>query len=199
MKKIILAAATAAFVWSSTACASEENTFYLGLRGDWVKMNKTQKLKSKNSADIGISAGYYVLDNTRAEITFSYYIDPSFKGKRNDVNTKVKSKVSNVLLNGYVTLFDVSVAQFFAGAGVGMSMVSGKIESSVEKGKFKKKNNFAWAAHAGVDSEIASGVNVELMYSFVDNGSTKKVALPSGSISMSSKGHHVGAGIRFDL
>ncbi len=212
MKKILLAAATVATLASSCAYAAED-TFYVKGQVGWDKLNKIKGLKSKNNVFLGLGVGYYVMDNVRADLTWDHYFDPKHKGTLsiqgvNLSNTKLKSKADTLMINGFVDLFDVSVAKVFAGAGVGMSMIKGKISvpalsgSSKKKNNFayavKKKNNFAYAVHLGAATEFAPGVNGELTYSYRDMGKFKKAK--DSNVSFSAlKGHHVAAGVRFDL
>jgi len=63
--------------------------------------------------------------------------------------------------------------------------------------KSKKKNNFAYALPLGASTEFAPGVNGELTYSYRDMG---KFKTPKDATSLGSlKGHHVAAGVRFDI
>jgi len=209
MKKILLAAATVATLASSCAYAAED-TFYVKGQVGWDKLNKIKGLKSKNNVFLGLGVGYYVMDNVRADLTWDHYFDPKHKGTLsiqgvNLSNTKLKSKADTLMINGFVDLFDVSVAKVFAGAGVGMSMIKGKISAPAQtvnggavralSGSFKKKNNFAYAVHLGAATEFAPGVNGELTYSYRDMGKFKKAK----DIKVALKGHHVAAGVRFDL
>ncbi|BBB56993.1 adhesin [Candidatus Megaera polyxenophila] len=197
MKKILLAAATVATLASSCAYAAED-TFYVKGQVGWDKLNKVKGLKSKNNVFLGLGVGYYVMDNVRADLTWDHYFDPKHKGTIDGEKVKLKSKADTLMVNGFVDLFDVSVAKVFAGAGVGMSMISGKISDEDDSYKIKKKNNFAYAVHLGAATEFAPGVNGELTYSFRDMGKFKKNK--DSTISASSlKGHHVAAGVRFDL
>ena len=197
MKKILLAAATVATLASSCAYAAED-TFYVKGQVGWDKLNKVKGLKSKNNVFLGLGVGYYVMDNVRADLTWDHYFDPKHKGTIDGEKVKLKSKADTLMVNGFVDLFDVSVAKLFAGAGVGMSMISGKISDEDDSYKIKKKNNFAYAVHLGAATEFAPGVNGELTYSFRDMGKFKKNK--DSTISAPSlKGHHVAAGVRFDL
>lgn len=197
MKKILLAAATVATLASSCAYAAED-TFYVKGQVGWDKLNKVKGLKSKNNVFLGLGVGYYVMDNVRADLTWDHYFDPKHKGTIDGEKVKLKSKADTLMVNGFVDLFDVSVAKVFAGAGVGMSMISGKISDEDDSYKMKKKNNFAYAVHLGAATEFAPGVNGELTYSFRDMGKFKKNK--DSTISAPSlKGHHVAAGVRFDL
>ncbi|MBM3466683.1 MAG: porin family protein [Alphaproteobacteria bacterium] len=208
MKKILLAAATVATLASSCAYAVED-TFYLKGQVGWDKLNKIKGLKSKNNVFLGLGVGYYVMDNVRADLTWDHYFDPKHKGTTsvngvNRANTKLKSKADTLMINGFVDLFDVSVAKVFAGAGIGMSMIKGKVTAPAQGAtralseSTKKKNNFAYAVHLGAATEFAPGVNGELTYSFRDMGKFKKNK--DNKVSFSAlKGHHVAAGVRFDL
>ncbi len=208
MKKILLAAATVATLASSCAYAAED-TFYLKGQVGWDKLNKIKGLKSKNNVFLGLGVGYYVMDNVRADLTWDHYFDPKHKGTAsvngvNVSNTKLKSKADTLMINGFVDLFDVSVAKVFAGAGIGMSMIKGKVTAPAQgtvpaiSESTKKKNNFAYAVHLGVATEFAPGVNGELTYSYRDMGKFKKKK--DSNLSFSAlKGHHVAAGVRFDL
>jgi len=197
MKKILLAAATVATLASSCAYAAED-TFYVKGQVGWDKLNKIKGLKSKNNVFLGLGVGYYVMDNVRADLTWDHYFDPKHKGSINGDQLKLKSKADTLMVNGFVDLFDVSVAKVFAGAGIGMSMISGKLSDEDDTYKIKKKNNFAYAVHLGAATEFAPGVNGELTYSYRDMGKFKKNK--DNNVSFSAlKGHHIAAGVRFDL
>ncbi len=208
MKKILLAAATVATLASSCAYAAED-TFYVKGQVGWDKLNKIKSLKSKNNVFLGLGVGYYVMDNVRADLTWDHYFDPKHKGTAsvkgvNRSNTKLKSKADTLMINGFVDLFDVSVAKVFAGAGIGMSMIKGKVTAPAQgtasaiSESTKKKNNFAYAVHLGAATEFAPGVNGELTYSYRDMGKFKKKKDSNFSFS-ALKGHHIAAGVRFDL
>jgi opacity protein-like surface antigen len=212
MKKILLAAATVATLASSCAYAAED-TFYVKGQVGWDKLNKVKGLKSKNNVFLGLGVGYYVMDNVRADLTWDHYLDPKHKGTVSIQNVnfsgaKLKSKADTLMINGFVDSFDVSVAKVFAGAGIGMSMIKTKLSVPAQtvngvavpaqSSSSKKKNNFAYAVHLGAATEFAPGVNGELTYSFRDMGKFKKNK--DSTISAPSlKGHHVAAGVRFDL
>jgi opacity protein-like surface antigen len=201
MKKIMLTAAAVATLASSTALAGMEDMFYVKANGGWEKLNKIQGIKSENSYFLGLGVGYYVMDNVRADLVFDHFFDPKHKGTDDGTNVKIKGKIDTLTLNGYVDLFDVSVAKVFIGAGIGMAQVDTKLTTTTAAGtktyKGKKKNNVTWALHTGASTEFAPGVNGELFYSYRDFGKTKKSKdLPT---SYSYKGHHVGVGVRFDM
>jgi len=205
MKKILLTT-VALFTIANTAAYAAEDAFYVKGQVGWDKLAKIQKAKSTNDVFLGLGVGYYVMDNVRTDLTFDHYVNPTYKAS-NTVNGvtntgKVKSAVDTLMLNGFVDLFDVSVAKIFAGAGAGMSMLSGKSSGNKLDGtpysvKFKKKNNFAYAVHLGASTELASGINGELTYSYRNLGKMKgpKNEKSAGTV----KGNHIAAGVRFDI
>ena len=209
MKKILLTTAAALTIATSTVYAAED-TFYVKGQVGWDKLDKIQDAKSTNDVFLGLGVGYYVMDNVRADLTFDHYVNPTYKISNTDGDVKftgkVKAHADTLMVNGFVDLFDVSVAKIFAGAGVGMSMVSGKCTdtynlpdgtTTTDSAKFKKKNNFAYAVHLGASTEFASGVNGELTYSYRDLGKMKG---PKNEKSVGTvKGHHIAAGVRFDI
>ncbi len=205
MKKILLTTAAALTIATSTVYAAED-TFYVKGQIGWDKLAKIQKAKSTNDVFLGLGVGYYVMDNVRADLTFDHYVNPRYKISNTENNVKftrkVKAHADTLMVNGFVDLFDVSVAKIFAGAGVGMSMLSGKdtvngSDGSTTSMKFKKKNNFAYAVHLGASTEFSSGINGELTYSYRNLGKMKgpKNEKSAGTV----KGNHIAAGVRFDI
>jgi opacity protein-like surface antigen len=204
MKKIMLTAAAVATLASSTALAGMEDMFYVKANGGWEKLNKVRNAKSENSYFLGLGVGYYVMDNVRADLVFDHFFDPKHKRTDNGNKIKYKGKIDTLTLNGYVDLFDVSVAKVFIGAGVGMAQVDAKSTSTtpagvVFPGKGKKRNNVTWAIHTGASTEFAPGVNGELFYSYRDFGKTKATTGATPLKAVAYKGHHVGVGVRFDM
>ena len=203
MKKIILTTAAVLTLAASTAYA-EEDMFYVKGQVGWDKLDKIKGMKSKNGVLLGAGVGYYVMDNVRADLTFDHYVNPHHKGTETYnsakvANAKLKSQADTLMINGFVDMFDVSIAKIFAGAGVGMSMISAKATAAGTNGsvKYKKKNNFAYALHLGASTEFAPGISGELTYSYRDMG---KFKTPKNKPSLSAlKGHHVAAGVRFDI
>ena len=210
MKKLLLTAATIATLASSSAYATED-VFYVKGNVGWDKLNKVKGMKSKNDIFIGLGVGYYVMDNVRTELSYDHYINPTHKGTFTADNyvykeAKLKTMADTLMINGFVDLFDVSVAKVFAGAGIGMSMVSSKLSYTqtqapsvgvADNQKYKKKNNFTWALHVGGETELAPGTFGGVVYSYRDMGNLKTPA--GGYPSFSMKGHHVAATLRFDL
>jgi opacity protein-like surface antigen len=232
MKKILLTSAAVLTLATSSTYAAEGMFYVKGQVGwdklDKLKFNKDVKLKSSNNVFLGLGVGYYIMDNVRADLTFDHYVNPNHKGSSTmmveddnngiitevnaKANFKIKSQADTFMINGFVDLFDVSVAKIFAGAGVGMSMISSKVTGTIppftlpdgstdsatmDVVKYKKKNNFAYALHLGVSTEFALGVSGELTYSYRDMG---KFKTPKDGPSLGAfKGHHVAAGVRFDI
>lgn len=229
MKKILLtAAAVATLSLNSTSALAAAESFYLkaNVGGDKLMQTKHDELKfkSKNNVFFGAGVGYYVRDGFRAELTFDHYLKPEYKGTFSGQETdddvivqttesgKIKANIDTLLLNGFVDLFDVGIAKVFVGAGVGMSRITAKLNvTSIEKSTFlgdtttetkqfnykiKNKNSFACAFHLGTSAEVSSGVNVELTYSFRNMGKFERKSDNNGP---DFKGHHVAAGVRFDI
>ena len=202
MKKILLTTAAVLTLATSSAYAAED-MFYVKGQVSWDKLDKIKGMKSNNNVFLGLGVGYYVMDNVRADLTFDHYVNSNHKGTATFNGTKLsggklKSQADTLMVNGFVDLFDVSVAKVFAGAGVGLSMISTKASATnLDSVKYKKKNNFAYALHLGASTEFAPGVNGELTYSYRDMG---KFKTPKNYPSLGSlKGHHVAAGVRFDI
>ncbi|MDP4709204.1 MAG: outer membrane beta-barrel protein [Rickettsiaceae bacterium] len=193
MKKIILTTAAVAVLASSSALAIE-NDFFVKVNAGYSKMNKVKGAKAKNDMFFGIGAGYYVMDNVRADLTFDHFVNPTFKkgGK------KIKGEVNTLLLNGFIDLFDISIAKVFVGAGIGGSQVKAKVTGdavAANNGKAKQKYNLAYAAYLGSSVEFAPGITGEVTYSYRAMGKTKEI----NKVEYEFKGHNVGAGVRFDL
>lgn len=225
MKKLLLAAATSAAILSSTAFAAEENTFYLKLNAGANKMDRIKvktleskastKLKSKMTPVLDLGAGYYIMDNVRADLTLGVVFNPEQKKSVTDNSEKftVKSKanIMALMVNGYVDLFDVSVAKIFAGAGAGVARakeklsVSGKDHNDTDQKisyPSSNKTNFAYQLTIGASTEIAPGVNAEIAYKWMDYGKSKFKKLKDSTTTIKGhkfKGHQVLAGVRFDL
>lgn len=240
MKKILLATAAAAVLSSFSASAAEEGTFYGKVFGGWSKLadskvvytDKSDKLKTKGVAFAGVSVGYHMMDNVRLETAVEYFFNSKRelndkKFKFEDIEGKIsavqKVDIKNFQVNGFVDLYDASVAKFFVGAGVGVArvtkqlklnydLVSGGKSGDTEIRRSDKKNytdiNFSYGLYAGVSTEFSEGVHAEIMYGWKDLGSVKKA---KETITINGKkkdlyikstplnGHHVSVGLRFDF
>ncbi|MDA9163376.1 porin family protein [Rickettsiaceae bacterium] len=194
MKKILLTAATATILASSSAYAMED-MFYVKANVGWSKLSKINSAKSKNDVFFGVGAGYHVMDNVRVDLTFDHFVDPVHKAG----TVKVKGDINTLMVNGFVDLFDIDVAKIFVGAGVGAGQVKAKVTNSADSTQnktAKQKTNLAFAGYLGASYEFTPGVTGDLTYSYRDMGKTKKTdSLPA----LHYKGHHVGFGVRFDI
>ncbi|WP_341753679.1 adhesin [Candidatus Tisiphia endosymbiont of Dioctria rufipes] len=239
MKKLFLIAATSTALLTSATSFADVGQFYIKAEGGASKLNNTKmkfedvdtkkensaKFKAKTNAILGLGAGYYAMDNVRAELTLDFLVNPEFTNtttenfvsKRQEVSkTTAKGQVVSLLLSGYVDLYDAGFAKFFAGAGVGMAQIKEKLttdSTTTFEGKVvdtdrdsatrKPANNFAYQLTVGASANVADGVNVELAYSWRDYGETNsknKDKKETGKISKSAyRGHNLMAGLRFDI
>ncbi len=217
MKKILLAAAvTAAF--SSSAFAN--NDFYV--RGDvaYNKFNNNKidgvKLKGKYNPSMEIGVGYGVMDNLRAEIVYGYQFNPTKKYNTVDQDAgitysgKLKAQIQTVMVKGYFDAADLGMAKIFVGAGVGMSRIKSKINSSVteittgdtetESFKEKAKNNFTYSLALGSSFDVTDAVKVDLQYNFQDFGkSSGKFKDGTSMPKVSYRSHAIKLGARFAI
>lgn len=201
MKKILLTATAVAALTTSSAYAAENN-FYAKVEGGWSKLNnikiKTVKSKAKNDGFAGVGIGYNIMNNFRADLTFSHFFNPTFSSINEDKKSKTNYKINTILLNGFVDLFDASVAKVFVGAGVGTAHINGKIKTTnlttntTASTKIKAKNYLSYAVYAGASAEVAPCVNAELTYSYRDFSKIK-------DSNKRLSAHQVGVGVRFDM
>ncbi len=99
------------------------------------------KMTSKLAPVFELGVGYYLMDNVRADATFVYLVNPQYKktGAYTELFTTVpfdykdqpitsthKAQIMAFMINGYVELFDVSLAKVFAGVGAGAATVKEK-------------------------------------------------------------------------
>ena len=208
MKKLLIATAVSA-VLSTTALAGTENMFYVKANVGGIILNKAKdkftglKMKGKTAVDFDLGVGYYVMDNTRVDLTFVTPVNPEMKKTANGTTAKHKGTIYALMANGYVDLFDISVAKVFIGAGVGWSQVKEKITVTTPLGSgsasSKKKNNAAYQLTLGTAAEVAPGVNAEFAYRWIDFGKTKAKKGNEASGTTAYKGHNLLLGIRFDI
>lgn len=198
MKKILLTAAAVSVLATSSAYAMED-MFYVKANVGWSKLNKVKGLKSNNDVHFGIGAGYHVMDNARVDLTFDHFVNPTHKKS----TEKLKGDINSLLLNGYFDVFNVDAMKVFVGAGVGLGQVKVKYtdSSDSDSGTGKQKYTFAFAGYVGTGYEFTKGVTGELTYSYRDMGKTKKFKSKNGGDMPSAhyRGHHVTAGVRFDI
>ena len=198
MKKVLLTAAAVSVLATSSAYAMED-MFYVKTNVGWSKLNKIKGLKSKNNVHFGVGAGYHVMDNARVDLTFDHFVNPVHKKG----TEKLKGDINTLLLNGYFDVFNVDAMKVFVGAGVGLGQVKTKYSDSSDSdsGTAKQKNTFAFAGYVGAGYEFTQGVTGELSYSYRDMGKTKKINTKNGGTvsAVHYRGHHVTAGVRFDI
>ena len=198
MKKILLTTAAAAVLASSSAFAMED-TFYAKVNVDWSKMAKSNGLSSKNDMEMGIGAGYYVMDNARVDLAFNHFFNPNHSKDK----ISYKGTVDSLLVNGFFDMVEVGPAKIFVGVGVGGARVKVKstdtTSGSAKSYTAKQKTNLAFAGYLGASTELASGVHGELVYSYKDMGKTKKFGETGKEKSVHYRGHNIGAGVRFDI
>jgi opacity protein-like surface antigen len=218
MKKLLMIAATTA-MFSSTALADTENMFYVKANAgaNWMQKITSAGIKTKSKAApiFMLGAGYYVMDNVRADLTIEMVSNPQLKGSGTGTvdgisrkgSVKHKGNVAALMVNAYVDMFDVSVAGIFAGAGVGASRVKDKATVNpdglaIVSDSTKIKTNVAYQLTVGARGEVAPGVKAELAYSWRDYGKSGKYKSPAFAARSSKihyRGHNVMAGVTFDL
>jgi opacity protein-like surface antigen len=212
MKKVLLTAAAVSVLATSSAYAMED-MFYVKANVGWSKLNEVKapgtKLKSNNDVHFGVGAGYHVMDNARVDLTFDHFVNPTHKKG----TEKIKGDIKTLLLNGYFDIFNVDGVKVFVGAGVGLGQVKAKYSKSAtaataataailaDSGTAKQTNTFAFAGYVGAGYEFTQGVTGVLTYSYRDMGKTKKYTTTNkvAGSAVSYKGHHVTAGVRFDI
>lgn len=221
MKRLLLIAATTAAISGTSAFAAPnaENMFYLkvGAGADWmrkIKIDDKLHAKSKVAPIFMLGAGYYFMDNLRGDLTLDVVANPKHKiSKKTDTeswNNKISSKVAALMLNGYVDMFDVSIAGIFAGAGLGISRVKTKVngeytdlvDGEKESGanSSKHKYNLAYQATVGAAAELGEGVQGELAYSWRHYGKAGKWKKDNEHAKkFSLRGHNVTASVVFGL
>ena len=196
MKKILLTAAAVAVLTASPVYA-EEGDFFLKANVGGVKLNKMNSFKSDNNMYFGVGAGYNLMDNARVDLAYDHFFEPTFKRSGDGISSKTKLNIDTILLNGFVDVVDLSVAKIFTGAGVGVARIGGKQTDTDAAGvsesiKYKAENKFGYALYLGSSTEFAPGVNAELTYSWRGYSKLKDA-------DKNLQGHHISAGVRFDI
>ncbi|MCO5575303.1 hypothetical protein L7F22_029103 [Adiantum nelumboides] len=198
MKKILMIAATIATLSATTFADAAENMFYLKANTGANWMNKVTtngiRIKGKAAPVFMLAAGYYVMDNVRANLSLEMVSNPQLKG-----SVRHKGNVAALMVNAYVDMFDVSVAGIFV--GVGASRVKDKATGSSAAGSASDstKTNLAYQLTVGASAEMAPGVKAKLAYSWRDYGKTGKYKNNPAISKTHFRGHNVIAGVRFNL
>jgi opacity protein-like surface antigen len=201
MKKILLTAAAMSMLATSSAYAMED-MFYVKANVGWSKLNdykgSSVEVKSKNDVHFGVGAGYYVMDNARIDLTFDHFVDPVHRKN----TEKLKGDINTLLVNGHFDVFNIDAMKVFVGAGVGLGQVKTQYSgnSDSDSGIAKQRNMFAFAGYVGAGYEFTQGITGELSYSYRNMGEIKKITTKNDGISaIHYGGHHVTAGVRFDI
>ncbi len=195
MKRLLLASAVA--LVASSAIASE-NTFYVRADAGVAFMPKAtvEGFKGKRTnhlvADLGV--GTYLMDNVRVELDLANAFNAKQKFSLNGVSDTVKVNAISLHLKALVDIFDYGYGKVFAGAGTGMTQLSGK---TTLLGKAKKKNNVNFLGTAGTSFDVSEGVMLDVAYSYADHGKTK--AFKGSPVKFHYKTHNITAGVRVEL
>ncbi len=214
MKKILLTTAAVAALSTSAFAEMMDNQFYL--RGD-VSLSKfnnvsidSAKHKSKWNAGLDVGAGYYMMDNVRAELVYNHVFSPKFNWSTSANNATISSKASAtadaILARAFVDFADLGVAKLYAGVGAGWSKVTAKTTVAATglpniAIKAKSKNNFAYSVHPGSGFDVAEGVKLDVAYSWRDYGKSKNF-VNAANVSLGKatlRSHNLSAGVRFDI
>jgi opacity protein-like surface antigen len=201
MKNLLLVTIIAISLLFSVSSLAIENQFYLKAKVGANKMANIKlndkKLKQNTAMFLGGGLGYYILDNVRTDLMFAWVANHQSKYSAG-TNSKIKPQIATLMLNGYVDIVDISICEFFVGAGAGVGQLKNQITKnngvSVSSGK---KNNLVYQLTLGVATKLAPGVKVEAAYSWKDFGSTKEIK--NHIKSLAYKGHNVSLGVRFDV
>ncbi len=193
MKKFLVTTTIIATMLSVQNQQALANNFFAKVNLGYADMNKTLNLKSENAAFWGLGAGYYIMDNVRADLTFDHFIKPTFKNN----GTKVTGEVDTLMLNGFIDLFDIIITKVFIGAGIGGSKVQANFtnNTAAKNGSSKTTYNIAYATYLGCSLEFLPGVTGEIAGSYRDMGKAKGFDNNEAKF----KGYQVAAGLRFAL
>lgn len=203
MRNLLLLTITSISLLFSVSSWAIENQFYLKAEVGTSKMNNVKlndkKLKHNMAGIVGGGgAGYYILDNVRADLMLNFFANQQSKYFFAGTDSKIKSQITTLVLSGYVDVFDISICEFFIGLGAGVGQLKNEIIGNNKLGAStytNKKNNLVYHLTLGVAAKLAPVVKVEIAYSWKDFGSTKENYIKS----LPYKGHNVTLGIRFDI
>ncbi|WP_367364699.1 outer membrane protein [Candidatus Tisiphia endosymbiont of Nedyus quadrimaculatus] len=202
MKNLLLVTIIAISLLFSVSSLAIENQFYLKAEVGANKMANIKlndkKLKQNTAMFLGGGLGYYILDNVRADLMLAWIANHQSKHSFAGTDSKIKPQIATLMLNGYVDIVDISICEFFVGAGAGVGQLKNQITKnngvSVSSGK---KNNLVYQLTFGAATKLAPGVKVEAAYSWKDFGSTKEIK--NHIKSLAYKGHNVSLGVRLDV
>lgn len=217
MKKILL---TAAVIFASNSAFAEfGDEIYIKAFGGASKLNQVKdtmdKFKTTRTGLVGVAVGSPVMDKVRADISIERVLNAGLKAVDDEESRKIKTDINAMSLNLFVDLYKMDMVTFNVHSGVGIALVKTKEAYSLLRHReydvsasSKQTINFAYSVGAGISAAISDGVNIDLDYSYKDFGKSKDILhrnivnnLPNttGLNGVSLKGHHVTAGIRFDM
>lgn len=203
MKNLLLLTITSISLLFSASSWAIENQFYLKAEVGASRMNDVKlndkELKQNIAAIVGGGAGYYVLDNVRVDLILNFFANQQSNYSFAGTDSKIKPQITTLVLSGYVDIIDISICEFFIGAGAGVSQLKNEVTNNKlgTAAANNKKNNLVYHLTFGVAAKLAPIVKVEVAYSWKDFGSTKEIK--NYVKSLPYKGHNVTFGIRFDV
>ncbi len=208
MKNLLLVTIINTLLLFSVSSWAFNNQFYLKPEVGTNKINNfkldNKKLKQNIDRFLAGSLGYYVLGNVRLDLMLCFLANQQSKQSFSGLDLKIKSKVTTLMLNGYVDIFDISICEFFVGAGVGFNQLKSKVTTKyldtykINIATFSgKKNNLVYRLIFGAAMKLDSSVTVEVICDWKDFGNIKEIM--NCVKSMVYKGHNVSLGIRCDI
>ncbi|MCP5369629.1 MAG: porin family protein [Rickettsiaceae bacterium] len=202
MKKLLLITAITATNFSTIAQYSETNHPYIKGHIGIIKAQNVVESDNQYKSNpnfIGIAAlGYNIKDNFRADLSFDRYLNLRFSAANNFYESRVRIKVSSLLLNFYLDVGEIYGCKMFLGLGGGASRFNIKITFSdttnnqTFTNRITQGNEFTYGLYAGTHYELKPGIHGELMYSYKNLGIIRE-----GGVKL--KAHNITTGIRFDL
>ena len=184
-----------------------------------LEREDAQKFKLKGQTHFigSLGAGYYVLDNVRTELVFTSRFSAKYKATNINSgpdydwsgitqNHNLKLTINSLMFKGLVDVYDTGMGKVFAGAGAGVTQLSGKLSESYSEtyfgtkytttlsSKLKKQNLFSYLGTVGVGFNVSEGVILDLAYSY--NGVDKYKAK---GLKTNFSAHDLTAGVRVKL
>ncbi|WP_341757077.1 outer membrane beta-barrel protein [Candidatus Tisiphia endosymbiont of Nemotelus nigrinus] len=121
-----------------------DNQFYLKAEVGASKINNIKlhdkKLKQNIATIVGGGVGYYVLNNVRADLMLNFFANQQSKHSFAGTDSKIKPQITTLVLSGYVDVFDISICEFFIGAGAGIGQLKNKITTNSKLGTSTSTN-----------------------------------------------------------
>lgn len=166
--------------------------FFAKVNLGYSRLNDNSGLEAEDNMLWGVGAGYNIMDNVRADITFEHFSKPVFKNN----NKKATGEIDSLLLNGFIELFDIVLTKAFIGAGVGGSKVQANFSKGFSRaGSSNATYNLAYALYLGLSLEFIPNVTGEITYSYRDMGKSKDFY----GQSLQFKGSQIVTGLRFSF